>query len=98
MAELEPRPAVVNPIDAMAPDTPAIHEGIPDNIAFCWHGGDETSTASAFENAAHVAALDLVNNRLVANPLETRNAIGTFGDGRYTLICANQAGTSSRVA
>ena len=92
VVDFEPLPALVNPIDAMAPGAPRIHEDIPDNIAFRWSIGDEASTAEAFAHAPHVTALDLVNNRLVANPMEPRNAIGEYEGGRYTLICGNQGG------
>ena len=88
----EPLPAVVETGRAAAPGAPLVHDMAPGNVAFRWHLGDEEATADAFERAAHVTALDLVNNRLISNPMEPRNAIAEFEDGRYTLTCTNQGG------
>lgn len=64
----------------------------PRNLCFNWEVGDEAATEAAFANAAHRVALELVNNRVVPNPLETRSAIGSYdaGDGRYTLHTQTQ--------
>jgi carbon-monoxide dehydrogenase large subunit len=46
----------------------------------------------AFEKAHHVTTLELVNNRLVANPMEPRVAVGDFarGTGDHTLYTTSQ--------
>jgi carbon-monoxide dehydrogenase large subunit len=45
-----------------------------------------------FAKAAHVTKLDLVNNRLIPNPIEPRVAIGSYSRGTddYTLYVSNQ--------
>jgi carbon-monoxide dehydrogenase large subunit len=53
-------------------------------IAFEMDFGDRTKAQSAFARAAHVTRLELVNNRLVANPIEPRAALAQYGD-RITL-------------
>ena len=50
----------------------------PGNVALDWGNGDETATEAAFEKAAHVVALDIVNNRVVVNAMEPRAALGYY--------------------
>src|SRR5260221_365551 len=52
----------------------------------------DTAEAAASAGAKHVVALRLGNNRLVANSMETRNAIGDWdaGEQRYTLYASTQ--------
>jgi aerobic carbon-monoxide dehydrogenase large subunit len=54
--------------------------------------GDAKATADAFAKAAHVVSLDLVNNRVVANSMEPRNAVADYdpATGRSTLYTATQ--------
>ena len=54
--------------------------------------GDAKATDAAFAKAAHVITLDLVNNRVVVNSMEPRNAVADFdaASGRSTLYTATQ--------
>jgi aerobic carbon-monoxide dehydrogenase large subunit len=54
--------------------------------------GDAKAAADAFAKAAHVVSLDLVNNRVVANSMEPRNAVADYdpATGRSTLYTATQ--------
>ena len=72
--------------------SPAIHEVASDNTVYRWHLGDKVKTEAAFAAAKHVTKIDLVNNRLVPNPMEPRAAIGEFdaGDGVFTLHTTSQ--------
>jgi carbon-monoxide dehydrogenase large subunit len=90
--DYQPLPAVADTAGAAAPGAPTIWHEVPDNIAYRWHLGDEAGAAAAFAAASHVVAVDLVNNRVVSNPMEPRNALAEFAGGRYTLTCANQGG------
>ena len=92
VVDYEPLAAIVDTAGAAAPGAPTIWPEAPSNVAFRWHIGDEAKTADAFDRAAHITVLDLVNNRLVSNALEPRNAIATVEGGRYTLTCSNQGG------
>lgn len=69
-----------------------IHDVAPDNRVYDWHLGDKTATDAAFAKAKHVTKLDLVNNRLVPNPMETRAAIGEYdaGNDAFTLYTTSQ--------
>jgi carbon-monoxide dehydrogenase large subunit len=54
--------------------------------------GDPAATDAAFGRARHVVSLRLENNRISANALEPRCAIGAYdpGDGGYTLYTSTQ--------
>jgi len=87
-----PLPAVVGVVDALKPGAPKVYDELDDNLCCDWSLGDKAATDAAFQNAAHVAKLSLVNNRLVGNPMEPRAAIGEFNDatGEYTLWSTSQ--------
>jgi aerobic carbon-monoxide dehydrogenase large subunit len=92
--EYETLPAVAEANDALAPGAPQLFDHIPGNLVFDWDNdmGDAKATDAAFEKAAHVVTLDLVNNRLVANSMEPRNAIAEYDatTGRSTLYTGTQ--------
>jgi carbon-monoxide dehydrogenase large subunit len=56
-------PAVVNPVDALKPGAPLIHEQAPGNKCYTWALGDQAAVDAAFARAPHVTKLDIVNNR-----------------------------------
>ncbi|MEZ7814334.1 MAG: xanthine dehydrogenase family protein molybdopterin-binding subunit [Burkholderiaceae bacterium] len=69
-----------------------LHAEAPGNHCFKWGIGDKAGVDDAFIGAHHVTTIDLTNNRLVPNALETRAAIGHYnraGDD-YTLYVSNQ--------
>jgi aerobic carbon-monoxide dehydrogenase large subunit len=92
--EYEPLPAVTEAKDAIASGVPQLFEHIPGNIVFDWDNdtGDAAATAAAFASTAHVVTLELVNNRIVVNSMEPRNAIADYdpASGRSTLYTATQ--------
>lgn len=56
------------------------------NLAFDWDIGDGANVDRLIAEAAHVVEVELVNNRVVANSMEPRGAIGSIDDdGRYVL-------------
>ena len=77
-----------------APGAPQLFDHIPGNIVFDWDNdtGDAKATDAAFAKAARVVTLDLVNNRVVVNSMEPRNAIADYdaASGRSTLYTATQ--------
>ena len=84
-------PAVIDTASAQAAKT-QIHDVAPRNTVFEWAIGDKAATEAAFGAAHHVTKIDLVNNRLVPNPMEPRAAIGEYdpGQGAYTLWTTSQ--------
>jgi len=85
-------PAVVNPVDALAPGAPLIHDQAPGNKCYTWALGDKAAVDAAFATAAHVTKLDIVNNRLIPNAIEPRAALAVYdrADDAYTLYVTSQ--------
>ena len=69
-------PAVVDAPAALAAGAPRLWDEAPGNLSFRFERGDQAAVTAAMENAAHVVEIELVNNRLVVNPIEPRAAIG----------------------
>jgi carbon-monoxide dehydrogenase large subunit len=69
-----------------------VHAEAADNLCYDWELGDKAATDAAFAKAAHVTKIDLVNNRLVANAIEPRAAIGHYeiATDDYTLYTTSQ--------
>lgn len=85
-------PANADTAKARDPHTAQIHEVAKNNTVYEWHLGDKAATEAAFAQAAHVTKLDIVNNRLVPNPMEPRAALGEYdrGTGVHTLHTTSQ--------
>lgn len=84
--------AQVDTATAQREGAPVIHDVATDNTVYRWHLGDKAKTDVAFGAAKHVTRIDIVNNRLVPNPMEPRAAIGEYdsGDGVFTLYTTSQ--------
>jgi aerobic carbon-monoxide dehydrogenase large subunit len=85
-------PAALDVVAATQPDAPAVHADNPSNICFRVNFGNEAAVAAVFSTAHHVTSLDIRNQRLSANPIEPRAAVGVFdrAGGLYTLYCTSQ--------
>jgi carbon-monoxide dehydrogenase large subunit len=89
--DYEPRPAVTDGRAAMEKDAPQLHEGAPGNICFRYARGDDAAVRKAFEGAAHVVKLDIVNNRLIGAAIEPRAVLADGSAGKkLTLYCSTQ--------
>jgi carbon-monoxide dehydrogenase large subunit len=91
--EYEPLPALIDVEQAIKPGAPAIwKECLNGNVAVTIALGDKAATDAAFAKAKHIASVRLINNRITANPIEPRCAIGIFdaSQGKYTLHTASQ--------
>lgn len=91
LVDYEDLPVVARASDAAVHAT-AVHDDIPDNIAYDWELGDAAAVESAFNDAAHRVELELHNNRLAPNAMEPRalNANWDERDDRYTLYITSQ--------
>lgn len=74
-------PAVTDTGTAADDGQPQVHEVAPNNVCFNWPFGDKAAVDAAFDSAYKVARLDLVNNRMVTNPMEPRAAVGEYNSG-----------------
>jgi len=85
---------------ASAPNGAQIWDGAANNLSFDWAEGDEAATKAAFAKAAHVISLDVVQNRVSAMPMETRNAIGIYDAAKdqHTLYVTSQGAGNIRGA
>ncbi len=87
-------PAVVDMKAALASGATKVHDDLENNLCYDWGFVEENKAATdaAFEAAAHVTTLELVNNRLVANPMEPRVAVGDYSRGtdEHTLYTTSQ--------
>jgi carbon-monoxide dehydrogenase large subunit len=83
--DYEPLPAVVDLATAQNAGQAQIHAEAPNNTVYQWHLGDKAAVDAAFDGAAHVTKIDLVNNRLIPNAIEPRAAIGEYDSGQDSL-------------
>ncbi|MGR3707652.1 xanthine dehydrogenase family protein molybdopterin-binding subunit [Sulfitobacter sp.] len=87
-------PAVIDMKQAVKEGAPKVHDDLTSNLCYDWGFVEENKAAvdKAFEDAHHVTTLELVNNRLVANPMEPRVAVGDYarGTGDHTLYTTSQ--------
>src|SRR4029078_1677309 len=90
--DIQPLPAVTDVERAVADGAPVLWPGAPNNMASTWRYGDRAAVEKAFANAAHVTTVKLVNNRVLANPIEPRSCIGSYElrGGHLTLISPSQ--------
>ena len=96
--EYEALQAVVHVEEAVSKSAPRLWDGCDDNVPVRIRYGDSAKTDAAFAKATHVVSIRLVNNRVSANPIEPRGAIGDYnpGDQTYTLYSTSQAPHSAR--
>ncbi len=85
-------PAVVRVEDAVAEGAPVVWPECPGNVSFALRTGDEAATEAVFAAAPRTVSLHVRNNRLSANPMEPRGAIGDHdpASGSYTLRTSSQ--------
>ncbi|MBV9152349.1 MAG: xanthine dehydrogenase family protein molybdopterin-binding subunit, partial [Alphaproteobacteria bacterium] len=90
--DYEALPAIVDTASAPQPGQPAVWDEYPGNLCFEWEVGDSGPAQRALANARHRISLTLVNNRVVANSMEMRGAIGEYdpGEDSYTLWSSTQ--------
>ncbi len=71
-------PSVTNTAKALDSGAPLVHDELGTNRAFDIDIGNEAAVEKALAGAAHVTELSLVNNRITANSLEPRAALGHY--------------------
>jgi carbon-monoxide dehydrogenase large subunit len=92
--EYETLPAVTDARAALEHGAPQLFDSVPGNLVFDWDNdtSDFAATDAAFAQAAHVTTIEIINNRVVANSMEPRNAIGDWdaSSGRPVLHTGTQ--------
>ena len=92
IVDYEELDVVVDGRGAIAPGALQLWPSAPGNVALDWEGGDAGGADRAFARAAHVTRLDIINNRVVIAPMESRGVIAEYDprDGRYTIWTPSQ--------
>ena len=92
--DLEELDTATETVTATAAGQPLVHDEVANNRVFDWHFGDENAINAAFSNAAHISKLELVNNRVIANAMETRGVAAELDDasGKMTIHANTQGG------
>jgi len=90
--DYEAEDPAVQTTTALDPATPLVWPELGTNQAFLYRMGDEAATDEAFARADHRVKISFYNNRLVANYMETRAAIGEWKDDedRFVLTVGSQ--------
>jgi len=96
--DYEPLDPVIDMRAAIAPGAPQLWDEAPGNIGFDWtappdpEGKVNAALERAFAEAAHVARIELVNQRLVVAALEPRAATASYDEkaGQYVLRVPTQ--------
>ena len=91
--DYEPLACVVDTKGAIQKGAPLAWEAIAGNICFdVGAGKSKEAVEAAIAKASHVTRLELINNRLVANPMEPRVALADYdaATGRSTLYTPSQ--------
>jgi len=92
MVDYEELPAVTNLREAISPGAPQLWPAAGNNIVAETRYGDQAAVEAAFKTAAHVVALDLVNQRLAPVSMEPRVVLAEY-DGasdRFTIRMSTQ--------
>ncbi|MEW5424490.1 xanthine dehydrogenase family protein molybdopterin-binding subunit [Amorphus sp. 3PC139-8] len=96
--EWEAEPATTDPAHTLEGGKPLVWPEFGSNLAFTYGHGDQAATDAAFAKAEKVAELEIVNNRLVTNYMETRGCVAEYDTAseRYTLTVVSQGGHSMK--
>ena len=96
--DIEELPSVTSASEAIKDDAPQVWNNTKNNLCFDWEMGEEEKANKAFENADTVVEIELINNRIVPNSMETRGAIASYDkeSNKYELRCSSQGVHSIR--
>jgi carbon-monoxide dehydrogenase large subunit len=96
--DYQPLDAIVGMKRALEADAPLIWPQFGTNVAFECARGQRGATDAAFAKAARISRIEIVNNRVVANYMETRGIVAEYepASRRYTLTLGTQGGHGMR--
>jgi carbon-monoxide dehydrogenase large subunit len=69
---------VVDLKSALEANNGVVHKDLETNICFDWQLGDAKAVDDALNSADHISEINIRNNRLIPNAIETRCAIGDY--------------------
>ncbi|MEC6996986.1 MAG: xanthine dehydrogenase family protein molybdopterin-binding subunit [Pseudomonadota bacterium] len=90
--EYEEMQSTTNIGDAIKYNAPVVREELSNNICFDWELGDKKKAENALKKSKYITSIELINNRLVPNPIECRSSIGQYirQSNTYNLYCSSQ--------
>ncbi len=90
--DIEELPAVTDARACDGPGVVAIYDDTPGNLSVEAHFGHTKEVEAAFARAAHVARLNIVNNRVVVSAMEPRAVLAQYDPAseRFTLHMQTQ--------
>ena len=97
-------PSVSDVYDAMADGAPQLYDCYPNNIVFDWEAGDIAGAKAELNRAvdagAQLVEIDVVNNRIMPNAMETRPMVAMPIDEGLRIWCGTQGpiGISEQIA
>ena len=96
--DYDPLPVVVEMKPALEEGADLVWPESGSNVAFDCDMGDKNETDAAMLTAARVTRLEIVNNRVVTNYMETRGVVAEYdaAEDRYTLTMGTQGGHGMR--
>lgn len=96
--DYDPLDVVVDMRRALEDGAALIHPELGTNVAFTCARGSKSETDAAMLKAAKISRVEIVNNRLVANYMETRGIVAEYDAeaDRYTLTMGTQGGHGMR--
>lgn len=84
--DIEARAVVTDTAAATAPGAPLVFEDAQGNLALeAEYGADAKEVDAALAAADRVVTLELINNRVVSNPMETRGALAEWDEAAGVL-------------
>jgi carbon-monoxide dehydrogenase large subunit len=88
--DVEALPAVTTAEESAKAGAPQIYDDVPGNVALDYHYGDAEAVKAAFDKAAHVTKVKMLNSRLVVAPMEPRAALAAYDGQRFTFYVGSQ--------
>ena len=89
--EWEPLPAISGTAEAAKSGAPQVWPHRENNKAYIADVGDAEAAKKVFDGAAKIVKIEIVNQRLVTNFMETRGVVASYGDDqRYTITVSSQ--------
>ena len=97
-ADIEEIESVTSCSEAIKNDSPQVWENTKNNLCFDWEMGEQNKVEDAFKNADSIVEIELINNRIIPNSMETRGAIANYNkeNNKYELRCSSQGVHSLR--
>ena len=76
--DINPVKPVLDLKDALSDKNGFVHKSLDSNICYDWELGDSKAVDEGLSKADHITEINIRNNRLIPNAIETRCALGDY--------------------